>query len=84
MFVRTVTEKVTPLLTSAFSLFIPILILTSVDFQDLSCSFILFPSFFLSRCLLRSLSLREQNSEKVTGRAFVEVIKDEGEGTGLL
>ena len=61
-----------------------LLIFTFVDFPELSCNFILFPSFFLLRCLLRSLFLREQNSEKVTGRAFDEVTKDEVEGTGLL
>ena len=43
---------------SAFSLFvmIPMLILISVDFPDLSRNFILFPSFFLLRSMFASFA----------------------------
>ena len=83
MFVGTVTVRVAPLLTtrpSSLFVIMPMLILTSVDFPGFSCNFILFLSLFLLKCKMFALIafLPRTNSEKVT---FVEVMKDEVEGT---
>ena len=85
MFVRTVTGRVTPLLTtrpSSLFVIMKMLILTSVDLISQVYYLISFFSIFLSvKMFAFIVFLLRTNSEKVSGCAFVEVIKDEVEGT---
>ena len=83
MLVRTVAGRIinTPLLTTrTSSIFVIMPMLISRVFHVVS----FFSHLSFCKKLVLISFLREQNSEKVTGRAFVEVIKDEVEENGTV